>query len=237
MCPWPLLAPGCVLCPRHREASSLTFAPQTCRQLIRALVIGLSLRLTSGFTHTDCQDGLFLSRVKGGGAGAVNPRDPPMAGCLELCVTSPRGVSRAPGPPGRASFLRSPCAPDGVAVKVLGPVGTCSRQGPRQPPGRRGFPFFSWPRTWPSKKGLVLPRGWRVGVSEAHLAGGNSGEGPPTRPLISHPRPEKLPPAAGLGMWQVHLPLISPPLMTSGRCDAGSLCMGDTGVCVRQRCV
>lgn len=76
-----------------------------------------------------------------------------------------------------------------------------------------------------------------MGVSEAHLAGGNSGEGCvlPTPPTTTSP--EKPPAATGLGMGQVHLPLISPPLMTSGRCDAGSLCMGDTGVCVRQRCV
>ena len=119
MCPRPLLAPGRVLCPRHWEASRLTFAPQTRRQLISALVISLSVRLTSGFTHTDCQDGLSLSRVKGGRAGAV-----PMTRLLELCVTCPWGADRAPRPPGRASFLRSPCASDGVSVKVLGPVST-----------------------------------------------------------------------------------------------------------------
>lgn len=110
MCPWPLLAPGRVLCPRHREASSLTFAPQTCRQLIRALVIGLSLRLTSGFTHTDCQDGLFLSRVKGGGAGAVHPRDPPMAGCLELYHFS-LGCEQSTRASREGQFLEVPSCP------------------------------------------------------------------------------------------------------------------------------
>lgn len=74
--------------------------------------------------YTHCQDGLSLSRVKGGRAGAVNPGAPPMTGLLELCVTSPWGADRASRPPGRASFLRSPCASDGVSVKVLGPVGT-----------------------------------------------------------------------------------------------------------------
>lgn len=89
MCPWPLLAPGRVPLPAHREASSLTFAPQTCRQLIRALVIGLSL-LTSGFTHTDCQDGLFLSRVKVAGRVLCTLGTRPWLVALS-CVTSPWG--------------------------------------------------------------------------------------------------------------------------------------------------